>query len=268
MNAPEPTHRRRGVNAPLFSAEHFAAGGGPRYLRLTRRIAEAIDAGDLKPGAVLPAERELAALTGLSRVTVRKAVQALVASGKLVQRRGSGTYVAARVERLEQALSLLTSFSEDMARRGKRVRSVWLNRALHAPSPEETMALGLGAQDRVARLERVREADGVPLAIERAALPASMLPDPMAVDASLYAVLAERGLRPERAVQRISAVNLGEAEARLLEVPAGAAGLRIERISYLPSGRVVEFTRSLYRGDAYDFAAELRMSSEPEDRAP
>jgi GntR family transcriptional regulator len=63
-----------------------------------------------------------------------------------------------------------------------------------------------------------------------------------------------------RAVQRISAANLGEADARLLEVTAGAASLNIERISYLASGRVIEFTRSIYRGDAYDFVAELRIA--------
>jgi GntR family transcriptional regulator len=243
----------------LFSPEAFADDRGPLYLQLTRRIAEAIAAGRLAPGEGLPPEREMAALTGLSRVTVRKAVHALVQTGQLVQRRGSGTFVAPRVERVEQALSLLTSFSEDMERRGKSVRSVWLSRAVHAPSPEEMMALGLTAHDRVARLERVRLADEVPLAIERASLSTAILPDPTAVGASLYAVLAERGLRPVRAVQRISAANLGVRDAELLEVPPGAAGLRIERISYLRSGRVVEFTRSLYRGDAYDFAAELQI---------
>jgi GntR family transcriptional regulator len=243
----------------LFSPEAFADDRGPLYLQLTRRIAEAIAAGRLAPGEGLPPEREMAALTGLSRVTVRKAVHALVQNGQLVQRRGSGTFVAPRVERVEQALSLLTSFSEDMERRGKSVRSVWLSRAVHAPSPEEMMALGLTAHDRVARLERVRLADDVPLAIERASLSTAILPDPTAVGASLYAVLAERGLRPVRAVQRISAANLGARDAELLEVPPGAAGLRIERISYLRSGRVVEFTRSLYRGDAYDFAAELQI---------
>jgi GntR family transcriptional regulator len=248
----------------LFAPEAFVEpGGGPLYLQLTRRIARAIDAGELQPGQSLPAEREMAAMTGLSRVTVRKAVQSLVEAGRLVQRRGSGTFVAPRVERVEQGLSLLTSFSEDMARRGKTVRSVWLNRAVQPPSPEETMALGLGAQDFVARLERVRIADGVPLAIERASLATSVLPDPAAVETSLYSVLAARGLRPVRAVQRISATNLTPADAELLEVPPGAAGLRIERISYLPSGRVVEFTRSLYRGDAYDFAAELQIPPEP-----
>lgn len=60
-------------------------------------------------------------------------------------------------------------------------------------------------------------------------------------------------------MQRISAANLGEADARLLEVPAGSASLNIERISYLESGKVIEFTRSIYRGDAYDFVVEMRL---------
>jgi GntR family transcriptional regulator len=249
----------------LFSPDGFDdAGSGPLYLQLQRRIAEAISGGRLAPGDSLPAERDMAAMTGLSRVTVRKGVQALVAQGALVQRRGSGTFVAPKVERLEQALSLLTSFTEDMVRRGKSVESVWINRALHAPAPEEVMALGLGAGTFVARLERVRRSDGLPLAIERASLSADLLPDPLTVETSLYAVLEARGLRPVRAVQRISAANLGPRDAELLGVPAGVAGLRIERVSYLPSGRVVEFTRSLYRGDAYDFAVELKLAPDGE----
>lgn len=247
----------------LFSPEAFAeTGAGPLYLQLHRRIAEAIASGRLRPGDSLPAEREVAAITGLSRVTVRKGVEALVASGQLVQKRGSGTFVAPQVRRLEQALSLLTSFTEDMARRGRTVESVTLSRGLHAPAPEEVMALGLGAEDRVARLERVRTSDGVPLAIERASLPEAILPDPEAVGPSLYALLEERGLRPVRAVQRISAANLAARDATLLDVAPGTAGLRIERVSYLPSGRVVEYTRSLYRGDAYDFAVELKIAPE------
>jgi GntR family transcriptional regulator len=245
----------------IFSPDGFdETGAGPLYLQLQRRIAEAIASGRLEPGDSLPAERDMATMTGLSRVTVRKAVQALVGSGQIVQRRGSGTFVAPRVEKLEQALSLLTSFTEDMQRRGRTVESVWLARGLHAPAPEEVMALGLGAGDRVARLERVRQSDGVPLAIERAALSAVYLPDPETVESSLYAVLEQRGLRPVRAVQRISASNLGARDADLLGVAPGAAGLRIERLSYLPTGRVIEFTRSLYRGDAYDFAVELKLA--------
>jgi GntR family transcriptional regulator len=253
------------VMETIFSSDGFqGVGGGPLYLQLHRRIWDAIASGHLRPGDSLPPERDMAALAGLSRVTVRKAVQGLVAAGQLVQKRGSGTFVAKKVERLEQALSLLTSFTEDMARRGKTVDSVWLARGLHAPAPEEVMALGLGAGDRVARLERVRRSDGVPLAIERASLSAQVLPEPKTVEASLYKVLQARGLRPVRAVQRISAANLGPRDADLLGVLPGAAGLRIERIGYLSDGRVVEFTRSLYRGDAYDFAVELKLAPETE----
>ncbi|MEH6772789.1 MAG: GntR family transcriptional regulator [Cereibacter changlensis] len=245
----------------LFSPQRFDdLGAGPLYLQLQRRIAEAIASGRLAPGDSLPAERDMATMTGLSRVTVRKAVQALVLSGQLVQRRGSGTFVAHKVEKLEQALSLLTSFTEDMQRRGRTVESVWLSRAVHSPSPEEVMALGLGADDRAARLARVRRSDGIPLAIERASLSTAFLPDPEVVETSLYGVLEARGLRPTRAVQRISAANLGPRDAELLEVAEGVAGLKIERVSYLPSGQVIEFTRSLYRGDAYDFAVELKLT--------
>lgn len=203
----------------LFTPEGFDdPGSGPLYLQLQRRIADAIASGRLAPGDSLPAERDMAAMTGLSRVTVRNAIQALVTSGQLVQRRGSGTFVQQKVERLEQALSLLTSFTEDMARRGRTVDSHWMSRRIDAPAPEEVMALGLGADDRVARLERVRRSDGVPLAIERASIPASVLPAPEAVEGSLYLALEQRGMRPVRAVQRISAANLGPRDAELLGV--------------------------------------------------
>jgi GntR family transcriptional regulator len=248
------------MTSALFSGDRALAGTGPLYLQLQRLIASAISDGTLRPGDSLPPERDLAMQTGLSRVTVRKAVEGLVASGQLVQRRGSGTFVAQKVERFQQALSLLTSFTEDMARRGRIVESDWLSQQLDAPAPEEVMALGLSMGERVARLERIRRSDGLPLAIERASLPAALLPDPNAVTTSLYAVLEQRGVRPVRAVQRLSATNLAPREAERLEVPPGSAALRIERIGYLPDGRVVEFTRSLYRGDAYDFAVDLTLA--------
>jgi GntR family transcriptional regulator len=232
---------------------------GPLYVQLRRRIETGIESGFLAPDTPLPPEREIAALTDLSRVTVRKAIGNLVAQGAVVQKQGSGSYIAPRHGRVQQSLSRLTSFSEDMARRGLQSESRWLERGLFLPTPEEVMALGLAAQDRVARLERVRYADGRPMAIERASLSIAILPDPASVESSLYASLSARGLRPVRAVQRISAANLGKRDAELLDVPTGAAGLRIERISFLSNGAVVEFTRSIYRGDAYDFAAELQI---------
>jgi len=238
-----------------------SSNGAPLYLQLKKSIENAVRDGVIGPGDALPSERDIAQKADVSRVTVRKAVQDLVKGGILVQRHGSGTFVAPRVERVEQSLSLLTSFTEDMARRGMAVRSEWLDRGIYAPSPEEMMVLGLSSTDMVARVSRLRIANDTPLAIERATLSSAVLPEPAAIGASLYATLEKNGNRPVRAVQRISATNLGEADAQLLDVPVGAAGLNIERISYLASGKVIEFTRSVYRGDTYDFVAELRLSA-------
>jgi GntR family transcriptional regulator len=235
-------------------------GNGPLYLQLHDQIENAIRTGDVKPGDPLPSEREIAEISKVSRITVRKAVQALVGDGLVIQKQGSGTSVAPLVNKVQQSLSQLTSFSEDMSRRGAKVGSIWLEKGQFAPSPRETVALGLKADSLVSRISRLRIADGVPLAIERAALSPDYLPDPEKVGRSLYAHLAKRGCKPSRAIQRISASNISKVDAELLDVDEGVAGLNIERISYLLTGQVVEFTRSIYRGDAYDFVAELQIS--------
>lgn len=244
----------------IFSADAVVLpSGGPLYLQLKRWIEDAVARGVIKPGDALPSERDLALKVDVSRVTVRKAVQHLVRDGLLVQRHGSGTFVAPRTHRVEQSLSQLTSFAEDMARRGMAVRSEWLDRGIYEPSPEETVILGLSSSERVARVARLRISGEIPLAIERAALSSAILPDPDRIGTSLYAHLDRSGNRPVRAIQRIRAANLGPEDAELLQVPVGAASLNIERTSYLGSGRVIEYTRSIYRGDTYDFVAELRL---------
>ena len=236
--------------------------GGPRYVQLRKRLSEGVDAGILKPGTSLPPEREIATITVLSRVTVRKAIQALAEDGIIVQKQGSGSFVATATPQIEQSLSRLTSFTEDMARRGLSSTSVWLERGIVMPSPDEVLALALSPNASVSRIARLRMADDKPMAIERASLSTDMLPNPLIVETSLYDVLGRDGLRPVRALQKISAINLEEDNARILEVAPGEAGLRIERTSYLADGRVVEFTQSIYRGDAYNFVAELRLAKE------
>ncbi|MGI9484698.1 MAG: GntR family transcriptional regulator [Geminicoccaceae bacterium] len=246
----------------FLRAEHWMGeASGPRYVQLRKRIEEGIETGLLGPNTPLPPEREIANLTELSRVTVRKAIQELVDQGKVVQKQGSGSFVSDEVPRVEQSLSLLTSFTEDMARRGMSSTSSWLERGVFMPSPEEVTVLGLSSGDEVARIARLRLADDRPMALERASLPLDILPNPLDVTTSLYAVLEQAGKRPVRAQQKISAINLNDDDAGLLGVVPGAAGLRIERISFLQEGRVVELVRSVYRGDAYDFVAELRLTS-------
>lgn len=246
----------------LEPTDWFREDGGPRYVQLRQRLSEGVSRGILLPGSPLPPEREIASITDFSRVTVRKAIQSLAEDGTIVQKQGSGSFISSKPEQIEQKLSRLTSFSEDMARRGKESTSRWLERGLFMPSPDEMTSLGLSSEDSVARITRLRIADGEPIAIERASLPTDILPNPLAVETSLYETLEQDGHRPVRALQKISAINLTQSDADLLAISVGDAGLRIERTSYLSSGRVAEFTQSIYRGDAYNFVAELRLSRE------
>jgi GntR family transcriptional regulator len=228
----------------------------PLYLQLAERLAAAIACGRLKEGAALPAERLLAQRLAVSRTTVRKALDELAGRGLVAPRHGSGTFVASA--RLEQPLARLSSFSEDMRARGRAPGFAWVERGVAAPSPEEAVALGLTSGEQVARFVRVRLADGEPLAVERAAVAARHLPDPLAVGGSLYAALRARGLEPARALQRLRAAAAGAADAALLGVAPGDPVMATVRHGYLADGRPVEFTRSVYRGDRYDFVAEMR----------
>ncbi|MFS4437448.1 GntR family transcriptional regulator [Paracoccaceae bacterium GXU_MW_L88] len=240
--------------------EHWLTeSGGPRYVQLRRRLKEAIEREILTANTSLPPERELAEITDLSRVTVRKAIQELVREGLIEQRQGSGSFVREQVTRIEQTLSQLTSFTEDMSNRGMETTSRWLERGIFKPTADEARLLNLDEGAQVSRIYRLREAGGRPIALERASLPLDILPNPTEVTTSLYEVLARAGNRPVHALQKISAINLEAREAELLGVAEGAAGLNIERTSFLESGRIAELTRSLYRGDAYDFVAELRL---------
>jgi GntR family transcriptional regulator len=185
-----------------------------------------------------------------------------VSEGVLVQRRGSGTYVNGPPRRIEQPLSRLTSFTQDMQLRGLKTDADWLDRSTGLPTPEEALKLSISPSERLSRFHRLRRADGVPIAIEQAVIPHRFLPDPLSVGSSLYAALEAGGFRPVRALQRLHATALNAQEAKLLGQAEGSPALFIERISYLPDGRTVEYTRSHYRGDSYDFVAELTIASE------
>ncbi|MBC6941729.1 MAG: GntR family transcriptional regulator [Xanthomonadales bacterium] len=234
------------------------------YLRLRADLVQAIDSGELGPGHALPGERELARRHGVSRVTVRKALAGLVADGRLVQRHGAGTFVS---ERIVKSFSHLTSFSDDLRARGLAPHTRTLAQERGEVTPEEAMALNLSPGARVLRLRRLRHGGDEPLAIERSVIPEFALPEGTELAASLYETLDRFGLRPRRALQRLRAVACDAEAARLLGVANGSACLLIERRGFLDDARVVEFTQSLYRGDAYDFVAELTSIDHDHDRA-
>jgi len=229
-------------------------GPGPLYRRLQHGLRSAIENSVLKPQDALPPERDLAADFAVSRITVRKALDALVADGLLIRKQGAGTFVIGRVEK---QFAKLTSFSEDMAARGQTPRSQWLLRASGTVTPEESLTLGLSPGAPVYRFHRIRFADDLPMAIEYSTIPGFGLTSETEVEDSLYVALHAAGNRPTRALQRLRAVLFDDERAQLLGVEAGAAGLYIERRGFLDDGRVIEATESWYRGDAYDFVAEL-----------
>ncbi|MDF0543790.1 GntR family transcriptional regulator [Sphingobium sp. H39-3-25] len=234
---------------------------GPRYMRLQRLIREAVDTHRIAAGAALPAERELVEEYGVSRVTVRKAIDGLVDEGLLERRQGAGTFVAVpnRADgehRVEKSFSIMSSFSEDMASRGRKPGNIWIDRSEGAVTPEEAMLLGLSPGSRVLRLHRIRCADGETMAIERAMLPGWALPSADVVNESLYAALDVVGHRPVRALQRLRSIGFSAEHAEMLGISKGDPCLAIERRAFLPDGRLVEATECYYRGDAYDLVVE------------
>ncbi|HEX9171698.1 MAG TPA: GntR family transcriptional regulator [Telluria sp.] len=226
----------------------------PLYQQLQRALREAIDTGLFGPAEALPAERQLATELAISRITVRKAIDGLVEEGLLVRRPGSGNFINTRIEK---NFAKLTSFSEDMRSRGRTPRSVWLKRSEGTVTPDEALRLRLSPGAAVYRFNRIRYADDMPMCLEYATIAAACLPSLEAVDVSMYEALEAAGNRPVRALQRLSALLLNAEQARLLQSKEGDAGLCVERLGFLPDGRAVEFCRSYFRGDMYDFVAEL-----------
>ncbi len=226
------------------------------YRQVQESIREAIADRSLRPEDALPAERELSSAFGVSRITIRKAIEGLVNEGVLDTQHGSGTFVRSKVEK---NFAQLTSFTEEMAARGMMPSSRWLNRASGSVRPDEVLTLRVSPGTTVYRFSRIRLADDSPMSIEYVTILASCLPSLDAVEHSLYAALHETGNRPVRAFQRLSALILNGEQAELLLASPGDAGLLAERVGFNSQGTAVEFSQSIYRGDTYDFVAELSI---------
>jgi GntR family transcriptional regulator len=227
----------------------------PLYMQLANKLSSGITSGEWRANEALPSERTLSDMLDISRVTARKAIDMLCDRGMLTRRRGSGTYITPK---LEQPLSRLTSFSEELSQRGFTAGSRWLEREIGVAAPLELLSLGLSPNMPVVRLKRLRTADDVVMAIETTTIPAIHMPDPNSVTDSLYGYLESRGAIPMRALQHIRAVNANPEQARLAGLAPGAAMLHITRVSYLESGAAVELTHSYCRSDYYEFVAESR----------
>jgi GntR family transcriptional regulator len=209
-------------------------------------------------GTAIPSERQLSADLGVSRLTLRAALDDLAREGYLVRRRGSGTYI--QQPKISQELTM-TSFSEDMRRRGMVPGSRTLSLARELAGAPLGRALQVSPGDRILVIKRLRLADGETMAIETLHLPEALVPGLEAKDldnGSVYELLANRyGIHISDGTQAIEPTVTNEEESKALGVPLHSPAFLFERTSRDLEGRTVEFVQSVYRGDRYRIVTEL-----------
>lgn len=228
----------------------------PLHQQISAALRAAIASGQLGPGARVENEIDLATRLGLSRPTVRRAMEDLVHAGLVTRRRGSGTIVAP--SQVRRQLSL-TSLFDDLEAEGRKPTSSVLEFSIAPGTSEVTEILGLEPKAGVLTIRRVRYAGGEPLAILTNELPAEFAPEYAALSSSgLYASLREQGIVIAGATQRIGARLATAGEAELLGERPGAALLTLERIAYTDSGRIVERGHHVYRASLYSFDMSMR----------
>ena len=228
----------------------------PLYFQISNRLEKAIHDESLPAGSRLENEISIGERFGLSRPTVRRAIQELVDKGLLVRRRGIGTQVVhGQVTRGVE----LTSLFEDLARTGQTPTTQVISRELLKADDVAATALGVQVGSPVVRLVRLRLADGVPIAVLDNTLPgdfAGFSEEDFATH-GLYQLLRSRGIAVRVAKQRIGARSATPAEAKLLSLPKGAAVLSMSRTAFDTSGRAVEFGQHCYSPDLYSFEMTL-----------
>src|SRR5215472_17347504 len=215
-------------------------------------LADAIATGRLAPGDRLPTEQDLAAWLGVSRMTLRQALAELAQRGLVTRNvgRSGGTFVAE--PKVEQDLTVLAGFSEQLRRQGLVAGARVLAAAEIRASPAAAAALAIGVGEPVYEVRRLRLAGGQPILIEHSLFPAHLCPGLLdyRLDGSLYDLLEEKyGQRPHRAKESLEPVCAGVREAEALGIAEGAPLMLVERTAYARSGQPLEFAHDLFRGD-------------------
>src|SRR5688572_4522616 len=246
-----------------------AVGARPRsrgvhkHVQVREYVRELI--GGAEPGTPAPSERELVQLFGVARMTVRQALDALVAEGLLERIPGRGTFVAdSRVDHVPR----LTGFAEEMTRRGMSPASRTLLARMESAGPGVARALEIGVGDAVVHWQRLRLADGAPMCVEDAYLAAALVPGLLEhLPQSLYAELERRELAPTWGEDSIDAGLAQEPEARLLGLRVGHPVLRVARRAFCDRSPI-EVSRSTYRADRCTMREPLTRAPEPRHRWP
>ena len=231
----------------------------PLYHQLYEILRENITRGEWQPGDMIPPEPELIDRYQVSRTTVRQVLDMLVNEDLIYRQQGRGTFVAHPT--LEQMLVRIVSFTEDMIQRGFEPGTEVISSDLVPASPDVARKLEVEPGEELARLKRLRLADGEPMSVEEAHLVhrhcSGVLKGDYASNPLREVLETDYGIRLVRARQIIRAITAPEDLTRVLALPSGAALLSIERVSYSQQNVPIEFLRAFYRGDRYTLYGEL-----------
>ena len=233
------------------------------YSRVETVLASEIADGDLKVGDQLPTEDSLIVRFGVSRITVRRAIQNLVSRGLVEIRRGKGTFVAA--PKISQELTELSGFVEDMHTLGRKPTARVIGKEIVTADATVASQLALTKGERVVRIRRVRLADGIPLSFDETYLPLEIgkkiMTDNLKVE-PIFSLLERKYDVPLiEAEYKLDAVAADSEVARALRVKQGSPVFRIERTSYSTGPRPVDYETLHYRGDLVRFATRLVRKS-------
>jgi len=237
-------------------------GSIPVYSQLKTIIQNRIQSGEYSEGTVIPSERELAKDFGISRMTVRQALNQMVAEGMLVRERGKGTFVSNRKIQHKN----ISSFSETVRAKGMVPSTRVLCFQKETAGDDIAGKLGISKNDQVYVFKRLRLADGIPVGLEQVYIPAFLCPDleSFELESSLYQLINDKyGIKISYMDNTIEASVTTAEERKLLKISSSVPVIRITGISYITDGRKFSFERDIYRGDQYSYNARIFLEREP-----
>ena len=261
MNRSETGPHRAQLNQNAYLVCFWTMVAGAAQGQAYQRLAELLDRGVFPPGSRLPGERALAAEIQVSRSTLRLVLAQLEEEGRLASSAKRGWFVPQVV--VGEPPSQLISFTEMAERRGLRATSRVLSKQVRGATFGEAADLKTTAAAPVLEIVRLRGMDDVPITVEEVVLPLRLVEWMVHLDltdTSLYAVLADHGIQVQRSAYTVQAMNAGEHESALLELPLGAAVLLAREVAFTTERSPIIIATNRYRGDAYRFTADLFRS--------
>ncbi|AEF82210.1 GntR family transcriptional regulator [Leadbettera azotonutricia] len=228
------------------------------YYQLQEKLSQKIQSGEWKSGQKIPTETELCSIYGLSRITVRKAVEELVHEGRLIRFQGKGTFVASI--NFEQKLSKFYSFSEALKKKGKNEHVKMLSFDIIKSDAATAAHLGLGEDAVFYKITRLRMVDDTAYTVETSLIPHALCPrlaEKSIIEKGLYNSMADDGVVPKRIVEKFRAAAIRAYEAKYMDLKIGTPAIHLERTTY-DSTRIIEYCVSIVRGDFFTYTVEMK----------